>query len=151
MKYLKLLMLLALVTFFACEDDGLSKAEQLKKDISKIEDYLADSNLTAQSTESGLYYIITEQGTGEKPDLYSVVEVNYTGKLLDGTEFDSGTVEQLPLYYYIDGWKEGIQLFNEGGKGKLFIPSALGYGTTSTGTIPANSVLVFDIELINVD
>ena len=107
---------------------------------------MLENNLTAQSTESGLYYIIEEQGTGAKPELQSKVTVAYTGKLLNGNVFDSGTLT-LNLYEFIDGWKEGIQLFNEGGKGMLFVPSTLAYGEHDQETIPANSVLIFDIHL----
>ena len=97
-----------------------------------------------------LYYIVEEEGNGTYPNLSAIVEVNYKGTLLDGTVFDEGTVSNYPLYVYINGWQEGIRLFSEGGRGTLFVPSKLGYGTTSSTTIPANSVLIFEIELVNV-
>ncbi|MDK2978102.1 MAG: FKBP-type peptidyl-prolyl cis-trans isomerase FkpA [Bacteroidales bacterium] len=147
MKFLKIVIFfLPIIFFVACDEDDYDAEAQLKKDIALIENYLLENDLTAQSTESGLYYIIEEQGTGSKPDLQSRVTVAYTGKLLNGDVFDSGTIT-LYVYEFIEGWKEGLQLFNEGGKGQLFVPSTLAYGNKDQETIPANSVLIFDIHL----
>nr|MBA3682346.1 FKBP-type peptidyl-prolyl cis-trans isomerase [Bacteroidota bacterium] len=87
-----------------------------------------------------------------QPKSSSNVTVNYKGSLRDGTVFDqSGAAGiSIGLNSVIEGWKEGIPLFKKGGKGVLLIPSALGYGDKATGKIPANSVLIFDIELLNV-
>lgn len=147
MKFLKIVIFfIPVILFTACDEDDYDAEAQLKKDIALIEDYLLENNLTAQSTESGLYYIIEEQGTGIKPDLQNRVTVAYTGKLLNGNVFDSGTIT-LYLYEFIEGWSEGLQLFNEGGKGQLFVPSTMAYGERNQETIPANSVLIFDIHL----
>jgi len=117
-----------------------------------IEDYLtAHNDTTAQSTASGLYYIIQKPGAGTKPKINSTVTVNYKGYLTDGTVFDASATGEpftYPLNKLIAGWQQGIPLISPGGKIKLFIPSALGYGPYPTGKIPANSVLIFDIELI---
>ena len=145
MRKLIYFLILPLLALIACSDDD-SAEEQLKKDIALIKDYLADSNLTAQSTDSGLHYIIEEQGSGAKPTYSSIITVVYTGRLLNGEVFDSREIT-IQLFKLIEGWQEGMQLFNEGGKGKLFIPSALGYGSESQGLIPANSVLIFDVHL----
>ncbi|HAF29608.1 MAG TPA: peptidylprolyl isomerase [Bacteroidales bacterium] len=149
MKKLGFLIIIAIFAFIACEDDDPA-AEQLKKDIELIETYLQDSSLVAESTSSGLYYIIEEEGTGNYPNLSSVIRANYKGMLLNGEVFDEGTVKDYPLYVYIKGWQEGMQLFRAGGKGTLFIPSGLGYGSTARSGIPPNSVLIFEVELINV-
>ena len=105
-------------------------------------------------TESGLQYMILEEGTGIAPEKMDTVEVNYEGKLLDGTVFDSsyerGESVKFPLTRVIKGWTEGICYAKEGGKIRLFIPSDLAYGLRGSGPIPANSTLVFDIELIKV-
>ncbi len=129
-----------------------------KKDINQIdqqviEQYILENNLVAESTTSGLHYIIDNQGSGEKPNIYSTVTIAYTGKLTDGEIFDqsSSTGATFPLYNLIQGWQEGIPLFNEGGSGTLLIPSSLGYGSQEVGNIPKNSVLIFEINLIEVD
>lgn len=108
-----------------------------------------------QITASGLQYKITQQGTGAKPTANSVVTVHYKGQLVDGTVFDSsydrGEPIEFPLNQVIAGWTEGLQLMQEGGKATLYIPSQLGYGPQGVpGTIPANSTLIFDVELIKV-
>ena len=118
-----------------------------------IQDYLVAKSVTnADSTASGLYYIIQKSGGTTHPTLNSEVTVNYKGYLVDGTVFDSsiaGTPVKFPLYRLIYGWQEGLQLIGAGGKMTLFVPSALGYGATPTGKIPANSVLIFDLELVS--
>lgn len=146
MRKLLYFLILPLLALTACSDDD-SAEEQLKKDIALIQDYLADSNLTAQSTNSGLHYIVEEQGTGAKPTLSSIVDVEYQGRLLENNQvFDERRIA-IQLVNLIKGWQEGLPFFNEGGSGKLLIPSALGYGDKQQGDIPPNSVLIFDIQL----
>ena len=135
--------------FTSCKIEENAPIEQLEIDKALIEEYLNNHNLKAQATASGIYYIIENQGSGIKPVVSSEVTVRYTGKLLNGIVFDSGT-KSFPLSLVIQGWKEGIPLFNAGGTGKLFIPSNLAYGSTQQNKIPANSVLIFDIYLISV-
>ncbi|MFC2151491.1 FKBP-type peptidyl-prolyl cis-trans isomerase [Bacteroidota bacterium] len=152
MKKIFYVVSILLIGFYACNDDDtqLSYEEQLAVDIQKIQKYLADSNLTAQSTERGLYYIIEEEGDGSRPTVDSIVEVKYAGRFLnDTTNFDSGTYKS-KLNGTILGWRLGIPLFKEGGKGTLFLPSCLGYGIYGVPGIPGNSVLIFDIELLDV-
>ncbi|MCC6724846.1 MAG: FKBP-type peptidyl-prolyl cis-trans isomerase [Saprospiraceae bacterium] len=134
-----------------CIPDPISQEEQLAKDIKKIEDYLKDNNLTAESTASGLHYIIEEPGTGGHPTLDDDVTVNYKGYLLDGSVFDqtSGTPITFGLSGVILGWQEGIPLFQKGGKGTLLIPSGLAYGANPPSGIPSRAVLAFDVELVN--
>lgn len=150
MKKLLFLLLSLSLGMVSCTKDKSASA-QLEVDKIAIEAYLAEHNLTAQSTASGLYYIIENQGTGAQPTVASTVTVKYTGWLLDGTQVDNGTITY-PLNALIKGWQEGIPLFNEGGNGTLFIPSCLAYGTTGAGKdIPPNAVLIFDINLISVE
>ncbi|NOR87549.1 MAG: peptidylprolyl isomerase [Bacteroidales bacterium] len=150
MKYLTILFAFTmLIGFTSCnKEDDLPLEEQKALDIQKIETYLADNNLEAHQTASGLFYTITDEGTGAYPNIGSNVTVQYTGKLLDGTAFDNGTAT-FPLTNVIAGWQEGIPLFKIKGRGKLYIPSYLGYGATGTSSIPGNSVLIFDIYLIS--
>lgn len=105
-----------------------------------------------QQTESGLQYLITDPGNDVRPNPTDIVKVHYKGTLLDGTVFDQtqpDTPAEFPLDRVIAGWQEGLQLIGVGGKATLFVPSKLGYGPQDMGTIPANSILVFDVELLD--
>jgi FKBP-type peptidyl-prolyl cis-trans isomerase len=114
--------------------------------------YIAENELTATKSDSGLYYVIDEQGTGEKPTGASNVTVAYKGYFLDGTVFDENAEGyNTDLTYVIKGWSEGLTYFNEGGSGILLIPAHLGYGSYDYSTIPGGSVLIFDIELLEVN
>ena len=105
-------------------------------------------------TESGLQYKIEVEGTGISPEETDTVEVNYEGRLIDGTVFDSsydrGESVKFPLNRVIKGWTEGLTYAKEGGKLQLYIPAELGYGQRGSGPIPGNSTLIFDIELVKV-
>jgi FKBP-type peptidyl-prolyl cis-trans isomerase FkpA len=144
------LFAIVLLAFGSCAKRKAKK--QAATDKKAIEKYIADHNLDAAATESGLYFVMTVGGTGAQPSSGSTVTVNYKGYLTDGTVFDQSAAAGLsfPLSSVIKGWQEGIPYFKKGGKGILLIPSALGYGTQPTGKIPANSVLIFDIELLDV-
>ena len=148
MKKLSLIVFLFTV-FVAC--NKVSKEEQAKIDKDLIVAYVADNNLTGEYTFTDLWFDIETQGSGEQAYSGAEVTVAYTGYLLNGKEFDSSPEGiTFNLDGVIDGWKQGIPKFKEGGKGKLIIPSALGYGKSEKSSIPANSVLIFDIELITV-
>ncbi|MBI9056547.1 FKBP-type peptidyl-prolyl cis-trans isomerase [Labilibaculum sp. DW002] len=115
--------------------------------------YLEIENLTATRSDSGLYYIIDEEGTGEFPTETSNVTVSYKGYFLDGTDFDESGVSgvDFDLDGVIAGWKEGITYFKPGGEGKLIIPAHLAYGSYYYNGIPGGSVLVFDVKLISIN
>ena len=136
----------------SCGDNELTAMEQLAKDISTIDKYLADNNIDAIEDPSGLRYSILVEGTGLKPKLSNTVVVNYTGKLFDGTVFDGTTTSpaSFRLSQLIEGWQIGFQLLPEGSTAKLYVPSGLGYGKTGGGPIPPNANLIFDVELIEV-
>jgi len=129
------------------------KAEkQAEEDEEIISKYIADHNLNAIATGSGLYVVITDHGTGSSCNSTSDVTVDYKGYFTDGTIFDesNSTGITFNLANVIAGWTEGIPYFKEGGNGILLVPSALGYGDESNGGIPANSVLIFDVALLDV-
>lgn len=118
--------------------------------------FLAENKTKAgvKTTASGLQYIITKEGTGKQPTAQSMVKVHYEGRLINGQVFDSsykrGEPVEFPLNQVIPGWTEGLQLMKEGGKATFFIPSNLAYGPQELPGIPANSTLIFDVELISV-
>jgi len=146
--------LMGIVLFLAsCGDDNqLSQEEQLALDISIIQQYLVDNNLTATQTPSGLHYIINNPGVGPNPSLSSTVIVTYTGYLTNGNIFDSAELSNpasFPLSNLILGWQEGLQLMRKEGRATLLVPSYLGYGRSGSSAIPANSVLIFDITLLD--
>jgi FKBP-type peptidyl-prolyl cis-trans isomerase FkpA len=139
--------------FTAClKDDSLSPEEQLKADIKLIGEYLQKNNLVAKSTASGLHYIITQEGFGQAtPTLQSKVTVSYKGYFLNGSVFDQtqpGKTIEFPLNGVILGWQEGLQFLKMGGKGTFLLPSAIAYGPNGSGSIPPNTVLLFDVELV---
>ncbi|MCL4122119.1 UNVERIFIED_CONTAM: hypothetical protein GTU68_011614 [Idotea baltica] len=128
---------------------------QAADDDKKIQDYLSAKGLKAQKTAEGVYYIITKEGDGANPKLEDKVQCHYKGYLLDGSEFDSSYSRNqpatFPLRGVVKGWQVGIPLIKKGGKATLFIPSTLGYGARAIGAkIPANSVLAFDVELLDI-
>jgi len=108
----------------------------------------------ATTTSSGLVYEELVAGTGASPSLESMVKVDYTGKLADGSIFDSsvarGEPAEFPLNKVIKGWQEGVAMMKEGGKARLTIPAEIAYGANARPGIPANSVLQFEIELLEV-
>ncbi|NGM60602.1 peptidylprolyl isomerase [Sphingobacterium sp. SGG-5] len=151
--------------YFKGELEGLKNAEE-----GKITSYISSNKLEPQKTESGLQYIISDEGKGEKPAVGDTVVVNYTGKLTNGTIFDTNNEELAkkhnlanPMRTYepirfsigndpvIAGWTEGLQLLNKGGKATFIIPSSLGYGDRPAGNkIPPYAPLIFDVELVDI-
>ena len=136
----------AVCTWVSCNKDNQKDIDQ-----SLIEDYLENHGLTAESTSSGLHYIIIEPGNNEHPSASSTIDFIYTGKFLNDQVFDSseGLVVTYPLNGLIEGFKEGIPLLGKGGRAKLLVPSHLGYGENPPSGIPLNAVLVFDVELVD--
>jgi FKBP-type peptidyl-prolyl cis-trans isomerase len=145
-KYLLLLAVLA-TAFSSCSKDSFDPAKQAAKDDAAIQSYIAANNITATKDPSGVYYQVITPGTGSYPNVNSLVTVNYTGKLLNGTVFDSGSIQNTALTTLVKGWQYGIPHINTGGRILLLIPSALGYGNATQGSIPANSVLIFTVDL----
>lgn len=123
----------------------------------KGEKFLADnkSKPGVKTTASGLQYSVITEGTGPKPTASSTVKVHYTGKLIDGTTFDSsvdrGEPVEFPLNGVIKGWTEGVQLMSKGSKYKFYIPAELAYGERGAGNaIGPNETLIFEVELLDI-
>lgn len=121
-----------------------------------LKDYLAQNKIVAEPNESGLYYVMTQEGNGEKPEAGQIVHVHYTGTLLDGTKFDSSYDREQPIQFplgvgqVIPGWDEGIALMSKGEKGVLYIPYYLAYGDRAAGdVIKPFSNLKFEVELVD--
>jgi FKBP-type peptidyl-prolyl cis-trans isomerase FkpA len=119
-----------------------------------IQAYATANGITATAHSSGLYYQVINPGSGVTPNSNSKVFVTYTGKLLDGTQFDAGTTPVTgggwALSGLISGWQVGLPLIQKGGSIKLIIPSSMAYGCQGAGTIPSNAILFFDITLNDV-
>lgn len=106
-------------------------------------------------TKSGLQYLVLKEGQGKSPKVNSTVKVDYEGRLIDGTVFDSSIARNQPASFQvsqvIQGWTEGLQLMKEGAKYRFFIPANLAYGQIGSGdAIEPNSTLIFDVELIEI-
>jgi FKBP-type peptidyl-prolyl cis-trans isomerase FkpA len=130
-----------------------------QKDYSAIDDeaiqeYLEDNNLEAVKDPSGVYIVTLDEGNDNNPSEINYITIHYEGSYLDNEVFDS-SLDKDPiatyLFNFIEGWKIGIPYFGEGGKGYLFIPSELAYGSDPPGAIRKNAVLKFYIELIKVE
>lgn len=142
---------------FEAEKAGIAaKNEAKSKALMEVQNKVLNEKYgNAKTTASGLRYIVEKEGTGAMPTAGSNVTVHYTGIFLDGSKFDSsvdrGEPATFPLNRVIAGWTEGVQMMKEGGKIKLLCPPNLAYGEAGRPGIPANSWLVFDIELIKVN
>jgi len=131
----------------------IDTSAQFESDKQKIRNYLSENNLKADSTPEGIYYIVdyTHDTLDLHPTINSTVKVDYKGYLLTGKVFETNYNQTFSLTEVIDGWRFGIPKFKEGERGRLFIPSKLAYGAQSTTSIPANSPLIFEVNLIKVN
>ena len=130
--------------------------EETAQAVEALSNFLSKNKIAVEPTESGLYYLVTEEGNGEKPQIGQMVSMHYTGKLLDGTVFDSSVERDQPFKFplgvgrVIPGWDEGVQLMSKGEKGVFYIPYYLAYGENGAGKdIPPFADLIFEVELID--
>ncbi len=127
-----------------------------EENIKKSSEFLAENKTKegVKETDSGLQYKQIEAGSGKAPTADSVVEVHYRGRLIDGTEFDSSYKRnepaRFPVKAVIPGWTEALQMMKPGSKYELYIPPQLAYGEKGGPTIPPNSALIFEVELLKV-
>ncbi|MCC8411014.1 FKBP-type peptidyl-prolyl cis-trans isomerase [Mucilaginibacter sp. UR6-1] len=156
LKYVFGALAIVMMAFTACKKDGdKDTSKQAEKDDQAIQAYIKTYNDTTTSAkinatkdENGIYYEILKAGTGAYPNVNSTISINYTGKLLNGTQFDKGNTTY-PLIGFIKGWQLGIPRINSGGRILLLIPSGLAYGSSGKGTIPSNAPLIFIVDLLN--
>jgi FKBP-type peptidyl-prolyl cis-trans isomerase len=146
--------LLAIALFPSCIKDKGCKPKSVQSEVAQMQAFAATNGMSATAHPSGIYYEIISPGNGAVANANSKIVITYTGKLMDGTKFDEkttpNTTEPWPLNGLIQGWIIGIPLIQEGGRIKLIVPSALGYGCEQYYTIPGNSVLFFDVTLVDV-
>lgn len=137
------------ILFARCSEEKVNLAykDQLAKDVSLIDEYLASNNVTAESDTSGLRYSIVTKGSDFKPQLVDSIQVNYSLSLLNGQSIFAEGQNTFLLNKLIRAWRIALPLVGEGAKLRLFVPSGLAYGSYRTGLIAANSNLIFDIEL----
>ena len=133
-------------------------AKKAEDNASKEKTFLAENGKKdgVKTTESGLQYVVLQEGSGVKPKSTDTVKVHYTGTFTDGKTFDSSVERGEPAEFIVEqvipGWVEALQLMNVGSKYKLFIPSSLAYGAEGAGgVIPPNTPLVFEVELLSIE
>lgn len=152
--YLVLSLVFLLIGGYGCIKDTGCQNKSIDSERAAIQAYASANSITATAHSSGLYYQIINPGSGVTPNSNSKVFVTYTGKLLDGTQFDAGTTPATgggwALSGLISGWQIGLPLIQKGGTIKLIIPSSLAYGCQGAGTIAGNSILYFEITLNDV-
>lgn len=155
MKFVLFAAVIAFVAFYFMKNSGNKKSSS--ENIAIGNDFLAQNKANEEvlETASGLQYQILNKGEGTiHPSASSTVKVHYHGTLLDGTVFDSSVERNQPISFplnrVISGWTEGVQLMVVGDKFKFFIPSTLAYGNSATGKIKPGSLLIFEVELLEI-
>jgi hypothetical protein len=147
-KFLLSILVLG-VLFLNCE----RQKTRAEIDREVILEYIQENNLDAVEHDSGMFYIIEDPGTGDDfPRRTAIVEVRYKGYFTDGFVFEetlNNNTAELRLSQTVTGWQIGVPLLKKGGRGTFILPSGLGYGFFGSGPVPPNTVIIFDIELIN--
>ena len=122
-----------------------------ESEVTTLKQYIEANHIPAKADKRGFYYVIQSPGKGAKPTVCDNVTVNYAGKLTNGKTFDSASGISFGLNQLIVGWQEGIPLVAPGGSITLYLPPSLAYGSQEQNEIPANSILVFTIDLIGIN
>ena len=125
--------------------------EAPQAEVTALKQFIDTNKINATADSRGFYYTIKSPGSGTKPTVCSDVTVNYVGKLTNGNTFDSGNGVSFGLNQLIVGWQEGIPLVAAGGSITLYLPPSLAYGSAAQDGIPANSILLFTIDLVRVN
>lgn len=134
------------------EEARFAATPEAQENLAKGEAWLAEKAKEegVVKTESGLLYKVITEGKGDKATIDSNITMNYRGTLIDGTEFDKNQNVGGVVSQFVPGFTEGLQLMNKGAKYEFYIPASLGYGALVQGNIPSNSVLVFEVELVDI-
>ena len=152
MKYLYFIA--GILFFLSCTSTttNTDPNAQFEYDKKIIREYIKEKGYTVDSTKNSLYYTFVSKGSGTtSPTVEDTAKAYYIGYYLDGKVFDKkirpSTPFEFPIKTVILGWQEALPLMKNGDKMTIFVPSALGYGTSGSGSIPGNAILIFDIEL----
>ncbi len=150
--FIALTFLMSIFAGDSCVKDAVCSDVTVQSEQAEIVNYAAANGISATAHSSGLYYQVTNPGSGPSPTSGSKVFIKYTGKLLNGTIFETQTAA--PVSYGLNGmilgFQYGLPLIQKGGTIKLIVPSSLGYGCNGFGAVPGNSILYFEVELTDV-
>ncbi len=154
MQKLSVFIFLSVIAFASCKKNSGNNCSPVTitapaSEVETLRTYLSDSGITATEDSRGFFYTINNAGS-TKPTVCNAVTVSYVGKLSNGIQFDASDNATFDLSSLIVGWQEGIPLIGTGGSITLYLPPSLGYGSAAAGSIPGNSILVFNINLIAV-
>ncbi|HEV7348565.1 FKBP-type peptidyl-prolyl cis-trans isomerase [Telluribacter sp.] len=161
MKWNGLLLLTLMLLASSCQNDdstdpadcnlAIPTTKAPQSEVTALKQYIDTNKINATADERGFYYTIHSPGTGAKPTLCSDVTVDYTGTLTNGSTFETASDVSFNLSRLILGWQQGIPLISPGGSITLYLPPSLAYGPQAQQGIPANSILIFKIDLISID
>jgi FKBP-type peptidyl-prolyl cis-trans isomerase FkpA len=157
MRLSLILVLIISIFFLSCKKHNACSFNECavvvpESESQAVKDYLDANNITANKHCSGMYYVVENAGTGKRPNICNKIAIHYKGMLTNGNVFDQTTTTPavFPLGDLITAWKIGIPQIKEGGRIILYVPPTLGYGNRSSGPIPANSILIFEVDLLQV-
>ncbi len=152
MKRSFLIVMMFVTALVGCKKDEKTQCDEVTiaapaSEVESLRTYIQANNITAVEDARGFFYSVQAPGSGAKPTACSDVSVDYVGKLTNGSVFDSGNDVSFNLARLITGWQEGIPLIGQGGSITLYLPPSLAYGSSASSSIPANSNLIFNINL----
>lgn len=153
-RFVLIPMLAAILALGSCsktDNDGLCAPVTTtapSSEVSQLREYIRTNNIVAVEDSRGFFYSIQDSGGTARPTVCSSVQVNYNGRLTDQSQFDAGSQVEFKLSGLITGWKAGIPLIGAGGRIMLYLPPSFAYGAAEQPKIPANSILIFGIELL---
>jgi FKBP-type peptidyl-prolyl cis-trans isomerase FkpA len=151
MKKLFILLLSAFTFVSACkkkENCAENTTKATESEVVSLRDYLTANSIITKEDPRGFFYIVTDSVYGSKPTTCDNIRIAYKGTLLNGTVFDQSNSAVFTLSNLIVGWQQALPLIGIGGSIKIYLPPSLAYGNKASGSIPANSNLIFEIDLL---